>query len=83
MLSEACEQLVFEEYLEATYSLERHRKSLDDAITKRSLEPDLAKTVAALSCVRGISTLTAFSMASEIADFTRFFMLASLCHMLD
>lgn len=67
-----CEQLVFEEYLEAVRSLELRRRRLDAAIADRASKPDLAAVVSALKCLRGISTVTAFSVAVEVGDFSRF-----------
>lgn len=67
-----CESLVFGEYLEGVRSLELRRDRLDRAIADRAAEPDLAPTVAAIRCLRGASTVTAFSVAAEIGDFSRF-----------
>mgnify|MGYP002511428304 CR=1 FL=1 len=67
-----CEALVFEEYLEGIRGLERRRERLDAAIERRASEEDVSAKVAALSCLRGISTLTAFSVAVEVGDFSRF-----------
>ncbi|MCC6098333.1 MAG: IS110 family transposase [Olsenella sp.] len=66
------EQLVFDEYLEGVRSLELRRDRLDRAIAERASEPDLAPTVAAIRCLRGASTVTAFSVAAEVGDFSRF-----------
>ena len=67
-----CERLVFEECLEAVRSLELRRVRLDEAIGERAGEPDLGPVVSALKCLRGISTVTAFSIAAEVGDFSRF-----------
>lgn len=69
---DACERLVFGEYLEAVRSLELRRDRLNDAIAERAAEPDLAPVVTALRCLRGISTVAAFSIAAEIGSFSRF-----------
>ena len=71
-LADPCERLVLEEYLEGVRSLELRRSRLDAAIAERAKAPDLAPVVSALCCLRGISTVTAFSIAAEIGDFTRF-----------
>ena len=71
-LPDPCERLVLEEYLEGVRSLELRRGRLDAAIAERAKGPDLAPVVSALSCLRGISTVTAFSIAVEVGDFTRF-----------
>lgn len=71
-LPDPCERLVLEEYLEGVRSLELRRGRLDAAIAERAKGPDQAPVVSALSCLRGISTVTAFSIAVEVGDFTRF-----------
>ena len=71
-LPDACERLVLEEYLEGVRTLELRRSRLDAAIAGRAKAPDLAPVVSALSCIRGISTVTAFSIAVEVGDFSRF-----------
>ena len=71
-LPDPCERLVLEEYLEGVRSLELRRGRLDAAIAERAKGPDLAPVVSALSCLRGISTVTAFSIAVEVGDFARF-----------
>lgn len=71
-LPDPCERLVLAEYLEGVRSLELRRSRLDAAIAERAKSPDLAPVVSALCCIRGISTVTAFSMAAEVGDFSRF-----------
>lgn len=71
-LPDECERLVFDECLEAVRSLELRRDRLDEAIAARAAEPDLAPTVSALRCLRGVSTTTAFALAVEVGDFSRF-----------
>lgn len=70
--ADPCERLVFGEYLESVRSLELRRARLDRAIEERAAREDMAPAVSALRCVRGISTVTAFSIAAEIGDFSRF-----------
>ena len=70
--ADPCERLVFDEYLEGVGALELRRGRLDAAIARRAAEPDLAPVVSALKCLRGISTVTAFSIAAEVGDFARF-----------
>ena len=70
--ADPCERLVFDEYLEGVRSLELRRGRLDAAIERRAAEPDLAPVVSALSCLRGVSTVTAFALAVEVGDFSRF-----------
>ena len=71
-LPDPCERLVLEEYLEGVRSLELRRQRLDAAIAERAREADLAPVVSGLRCLRGISTVTAFSIATEVGDFLRF-----------
>lgn len=71
-LADPCERLVLAEYLEGVRTLELRRSRLDAAIAERAKAPDLAPAVSALCCIRGISTVTAFSIAAEIGDFSRF-----------
>lgn len=71
-LPDPCERLVLEEYLEGVRSLKLRRDRLDAAIAERAAAPDLAPVVSALRCIRGISTVTAFSVAVEVGDFSRF-----------
>ena len=71
-LPDPCERLVLEEYLEGVRSLKLRRDRLDAAIAERAQAPDLAPVVSALCCIRGISTVTAFSLAAEVGDFARF-----------
>ena len=67
-----CEQLVLDEYLEGARSLELRRARLDAAIAERASRPDLAPVVSALRCLRGVSTVTAFTLVVEVGDFSRF-----------
>lgn len=67
-----CEEVVFREYLDAARTLESRRDRLDHAILERSQAPDIFPVVSALRCLRGISNVTAFSIAAEIGDFSRF-----------
>lgn len=71
-LPDPCERLVLEEYLEGVRSLKLRRDRLDAAIAERAQAPDLAPVVSALCCIRGVSTVTAFSLAAEVGDFARF-----------
>ena len=67
-----CEQLVFEEYLAGVVAMEQRRDRLDAAIAEKASSPGFAPIVARLSTIRGISTVTAFSIAAEVGDFSRF-----------
>lgn len=62
----------FDDAYEAVHALEQRRDHLDALITEAATSSDFAPTVTRLSCLRGISTLTGFSLAVEIGDWTRF-----------
>lgn len=70
--ADPCERLVFGEYLESVRSPGLRRARLDRAIEERAAGEDMAPAVSALRCVRGIPAVTAFSIAAEIGDFSRF-----------
>jgi len=48
------------------------RDALDQAIDDLAAEPPFAETVGRLSCLRGVSTLTALALTVELGDWTRF-----------
>lgn len=66
------EQLVFEDYYMAVEQLESRLSGLDSHIEAVSRQDQYLKKVGALKCFRGINTLTAMSIVSEIGDFKRF-----------
>ena len=71
-LPEAEERFVYRELLEAVRVAEERRRRVDEEIARRAAAPEHAAVVSALSCVRGISTLTAFSVDVEVGDLSRF-----------
>lgn len=71
-LPDPAERLALGEYVEQVRACEARRDRLDAAIAARAAEPDLAGVVARLSALRGVSTVTAFGLAVEIGDFSRF-----------
>ena len=71
-LADPLEQLVLEEYLAGVVAMEPGRDRLDAAIAGAAATPEFDGVVRRLSAVRGISTVTAFSVAAEIGDFSRF-----------
>lgn len=71
-LGDDCEQTALDGYLEAVRFHLLSRQRIDAAIAGRSKAPDLAPVVSALSCLRGISTVSAFAIAVEAGDFSRF-----------
>lgn len=71
-LPEPVERLVYGELLEAVAAAEERRLRLDAEIARRAASPELAPVVSALSGMRGVSTLTAFAVAVEVGDLSRF-----------
>lgn len=67
-----CERLTFEHYAhEVEHHLER-RAALDREIERLARNEPYAQPVAKLTCLRGISTLSAMALVAEIGDFRRF-----------
>jgi len=71
-LSTAIEQKVLSEYLMAVGEAERKRDRLDALILEQSKTGRWKNLVSGFCLLRGISTHTAFSIAAEVSDFTRF-----------
>ena len=71
-LPEPVERLVMSEYLQQVVACEERRDRLDAAIGELAASEDWRPVVSRLSAVRGISTVTSFSVAAEIGDFSRF-----------
>lgn len=65
-------QLAYEEAIAAMLSVRDRRDALDQAILEEALQPQWAAIVGRLSCLRGVSTLTAFGLAVEVGDWHRF-----------
>ena len=65
-------RLAFEEAYDTVLSTAARRARLDTAITEMAALPVFAPVVGRLGCLRGVSTLTAFGLATEIADWHRF-----------
>jgi transposase len=63
--------LAYEMALDAMVAGVHRRHRLDEAIAVMAVESEFTPVVRALSCVRGISTLTAFGLAVEIGDWSR------------
>lgn len=66
------DQHVFTEYLTMLEYIEQRRDELDGRIAEIALEPGYRQPVAALRCLRGIDTLAAMVLVTEIGDFQRF-----------
>ena len=65
-------QVAYEEALAAMVSVRERRDALDAAIAVEALEEPWAAVVSRLTCLRGVSTLTAFALTVEIGDWQRF-----------
>jgi transposase len=68
----AADQLVFDDYLLAIEQLEERLRSLEQHIEQLSQQAPYAEPVAALRCFRGIDTITAMGLVTELHDFMRF-----------
>jgi transposase len=66
------QQLAYENYLEAVLLTTDRRDRLDKAIEAMAVDSSYTPLVRRLCCLRGISTLTGFALAVEIADWHRF-----------
>ena len=64
-------QLAYDAALDAMVTCVHRRDRLDEAITAMAADSEFTPVVARLSCLRGVSTLTAFGLATEIGDWTR------------
>ena len=62
----------FESDYEAIGAVTARRDRLDKAITELAAASEFTPVVQRLACLRGVSTLTAFALAVEIGDWTRF-----------
>lgn len=62
----------FDESWEMVCALEARRGRLDEGIARLAEESSFAEGVKRLSCLRGISTLTAVGLAVEVGDWQRF-----------
>ena len=60
------------EALDAVIACQDRRDRLDAVIDQTAHDGPWAGTVARLECVRGIATLTAFGLATEVGDWQRF-----------
>jgi transposase len=64
--------LAFESDYEAVLAVQARRDRLDAAITAMAGNSEFTPVVRRLSCLRGVSTLTAFALAVELGDWQRF-----------
>jgi len=65
-------QVAYEEGLAALASVRVRREAFDAAIAVEAASEPWAGVVGRLSCLRGVSTLTAFGLATEIGEWRRF-----------
>ena len=65
-------QAAFDNDLAAVRQVEARRDELDTLIVEMAAGGPYATTVAALGCLRGVSTLTGYALAVEIGDWSRF-----------
>jgi len=65
-------QIAYEEAVAAMLSVRDRRDALDAAIAVEAATEPWAPVVDRLSCLRGVSTLTAFALTVEIGDWQRF-----------
>lgn len=68
----AAEQLTFDTYLHAVDLVDLRIEALERSIREAAEEDSWRELVARLRCLRGIDTLTALGLVTEIADFSRF-----------
>lgn len=67
-----CERLTFEHYVHQVEHLTERRLALDAQLRAVAGAEPYAKQVAKLSCLRGISVLSALALIAEVGDFRRF-----------
>jgi transposase len=67
-----CERLTFEHYIQEVEHLLLRRAQLEREIERVAKAEPYAAPVAKLSCLRGISVLSAMALVCEIHDFRRF-----------
>ncbi len=65
-------QVAYDSALEAVLLTVDRRDRLDKEIRELAADPAWSPVVARLSCLRGVSTLTAFGLAVEVGDWSRF-----------
>src|SRR5271168_5056553 len=64
-------QLAYDTAFDAMLAALDRRDRLDEAIAKMAADSEFTPVVTRLGCVRGIATLTAFGLATEIGDWHR------------
>ena len=66
------QRLAYEEAFDAMLVTRDRRDRLDAAITTMAATSEFSAVVTRLGCLRGVSTLTGFALATEIGDWRRF-----------
>ena len=64
--------VAYDSALESVLLTADRRDRLDKAILELAADPAWSEVVGRLSCLRGVSTLTAFGLAVEVGDWSRF-----------
>jgi transposase len=64
-------QLAYDSAFDAMVTCVRRRDCLDEAIEVMAADSEFTPVVHRLGCLRGVSTLTAFGLATEIGDWNR------------
>jgi transposase len=67
-----CERITFDHYVAGIQYLVARRADLDREIARVAGTDPYAEPVGRLTCLRGISTLSALALVAEIGDFRRF-----------
>jgi transposase len=65
-------QMTFESNYDAVLTVKARRDRLDEAIAQMAADSEFTPIVRRLSCLRGVSNLTALALAVEIGDWRRF-----------
>jgi len=71
-LERECERLTFEHYVHEVEHLVERRIELDRQLEAVARSAPFVEPVTKLTCLRGISTLSALALVAEIGDFRRF-----------
>jgi transposase len=70
--AELAQRLAYDEAFDAMLVTRDRRDRLDAAITTMAANSEFSTVVTRLGCLRGVSTLTGFALATEIGDWQRF-----------
>lgn len=68
----AAQQQTFDTYVHAVDLVDRRIEALERSIRETAAQEPWHRLVARLRCLRGVDTLTALALVTEIGDFTRF-----------